>query len=216
MNEGMINNLETLADLFNNKFKCGLQGTFRASKPYYELQQSGTTWSTIEIPKGSYEFDSLRDELFRLVNNKNYFEIDVNPSTFKTIIEIKNPSFKIDFTKSGTIRDLLGYSSIILEKGKNESDKTIQITNTRAINVHCDLITGSYDSEGKLSDIIYSFPAYKVGPGFKIVEDGFKPRYYPVIRQVIDKISFRVTDNNNMTLDFNDEPIAWCIYIRQV
>ena len=133
--------------------------------------------------------------------------MDVNMNTFNSIIDIKDDKFEIDFRQDGTIRDILGFTSVILKKGRNISLKTIQITNSRAINIHCDLITGSYNSDGDLSDIIYSFPAYKVGPGRKISEDKHIPRYFPVIKQVIDRINFRVTDNNNVSLDYKDEPV---------
>jgi hypothetical protein len=256
MNDGMLEKLETIADSINNKFKCGLQGTFQSSKPYYILKtpiilpknrnfeaaliyistdnylanitsdnnkliyslDAGKTWKTILISTGCYELNSLRDEIFRLMDLKEtkLFTIDVNLNTFNSIIEIKEANFKIDFTKGGTIRDILGFTSTVLSKGRNVSTNTIQITNSRSINIHCDLITGSYNSEGDLSDIIYSFPAYKVGPGKKISEDKHIPRYFPVIKQVIDRINFRVTDNNNAILDFKDEPVAWCIYIQQV
>ena len=39
MNDGMIEKLETIADSINNKFKCGFQGTFQSSKPYYILKK---------------------------------------------------------------------------------------------------------------------------------------------------------------------------------
>ena len=175
----------------------------------------GRTWKTITIPEGSYELNSLREEIFRLIGSKP-FNIDVNLNTFNSIIEIPSHDFKIDFTKKGTIRHILGFDSLILTKGRNVSKGTIQITSSRAINIHCDLITGSYNSSGELSDIIYSFPAYKVGPGRKISEDKHTPRYFPVIKQVIDRIDFKITDNNNMSLDFKDEPVAWCIYIQQI
>jgi hypothetical protein len=173
---------------------------------------AGVSWKTISISAGSYDLNSLRDEMFRLLGNKP-FEMDVNLNTFNSIIEIKDDKFKIDFTNSGTVRDILGFTSVKIQKGRNVALNTIQITNSRAINIHGDLITGFYGSEGDLSD---SFPAYKVGPGRKIAEDKHIPRYFPVIKQVIDRINFRVTDNNNVTLDFKDEPVAWCIYIQQV
>jgi hypothetical protein len=254
MNDVMIEKLETIADSMNNKFKCGIQGTFQSSKPYYRLMSPiilpknrtfeaaliyistdnylanitndnnkfiystdfGDKWKTIIIPEGSYELNSLRDEIFRLMGSKPLFKIDVNLNTFNSIIEIDSDKFRIDFTLNGTIRELLGFESKLLTKGRHISGKTIQITNSRAINIHCDLITGSYNSNGQLSDIIYSFPAYKVGPGKKIAEDRHIPRYFPVIKQVIDTIYFRVTDNNNVALDFKDEPVAWCIYIQQI
>lgn len=253
MNDGMLEKLETIADSINNKFKCGFQGTFQSSKPYYVLKRpimlpknrnfeaaliyistdnylanitsnnnmliytinAGATWTAVALSAGSYDLNSLRDELYRLIGSKP-FKMDVNLNTFNSIIEIEDDKFRIDFTKNGTIRDILGFTSVVLGKGRNTSLKTIQITNSRAINIHCDLITGSYNSEGELCDIIYSFPAYKVGPGRKIAEDKHIPRYFPVIKQVIDRINFRVTDNNNATLDFKDEPVAWCIYIQQV
>jgi hypothetical protein len=111
---------------------------------------------------------------------------------------------------------LLGFNAGVLLKGKHESPKTVQITSAKAINIHCSLVHQSYDSRGIESDIIYSFPAYKVGIGYKINEEPNTPRYLPVIQEVIKEIRFRITDNNGKALTFKDEECAFSLYVQQV
>ncbi len=65
----------------------------------------------------------------------------------------------IDFTKGGTFRENLGFKNTDrLGKGRHVSSKRLQIILIKRINIHCDLITGGYDNQGKKSDIILSFP----------------------------------------------------------
>jgi hypothetical protein len=40
--------------------------------------------------------------------------------------------------------------------------------------------------------------------------------YLPVIKSVINSISFRITDESNNTLDFRNEEISLAIHLQQV
>ena len=180
----------------------------------------GKTWKTITIPAGAYELDHLKAEIKRQLKGKGDQEvainIDVNLNTFNSILEITNDTYQVDFNKPNTIRSILGFSAVVLTKGKHESSGTIQITSARSINVHCSLIHGSYDSAGIESDIIYSFPAYKVGVGYKVNESPNTPQYLPVACDVIKEIRFRITDNKGRELNFKNEECAFCIHLVQV
>jgi hypothetical protein len=179
----------------------------------------GRTWKTIIIATGAYELNHLNAEIKRqmvLKGDATFINIDANLNTFNSIIEISNENYQIDFTKENTLRSILGFNSVILAKGHNESQGTIQITSAKAINVHCDLIHGSYDNNGEESDIIYSFPAYKVPVGYKINEHPSTPMFLPVNHSVIKAFRFRVTDNKGNELNFKNEEMAFCIFLQQV
>jgi hypothetical protein len=180
----------------------------------------GVTWKTIKIPIGAYELSSITAEITRQMKNNgansDFIKIESNLNTFSSIIEISNDNYQVDFSRDKTLRDLLGFNATVLSKGKNESPKTVQITSAKAINVHCSLVHQSYDSSGIESDIIYSFPAYKVGIGYKVNEEPNTPRYLPVAQDVIKDIRFRISDNNGKELTFKNEECAFCIYLQQV
>lgn len=174
------------------------------------------------IPTGAYELEDINNLIKSWTQNA--ISIGVKLNTFESIIEISNADYKVDFTadpangqKDNTIRSLLGFNAVLVQgKGKHNSQNTIQITSTKSINVHCSLISNSYDSKGIESDIIYSFPAYKVGIGYKINESPNTPFYLPVNQDVIKDIRFRMTDNNGNELNFKNEECAFCIYLSQV
>lgn len=180
----------------------------------------GATWKTIKIPVGAYELSSITAEIKRQMtankDNGDFINIAANLNTFSAIIDISNDNYQVDFRPDKTLRELLGFHAIVLTKGKNESPKTVQITSAKAINIHCSLVHQSYDSKGVEGDIIYSFPAYKVGIGYKVNEEPNTPRYLPVSQDVIKDIRFRITDNNGKELTFKNEECAFCIYLSQV
>ncbi len=162
-------------------------------------------------PSGPQSVPILSDEI-----KSHYINLDANLNTFSSILEIKNDYYLIDFIQPRTLRSILGFGHVILGKGRHVSPYTIKITSAKAINVHCDLIHGSYDSNGLESDIIYSFPAYKVPVGAKINEHPSTLMFLPVSHSVIKQLRFRITDNNAKELDFKEEECAFCIRLCQV
>ena len=71
----------------------------------------------ITIPPGSYEIESLNDEIKRIIiddehfTSENYpFKIKPNFSTLGSIIEISNQESAISFRPDDSIRSLLGFN----------------------------------------------------------------------------------------------------------
>jgi hypothetical protein len=203
----------------------------KSNQQFIYSTDSGKTWKTIKIPVGAYELSSIDEEIKRQMRtngdagelhksvnspNSNYINIEGNINTFCSVIEITKDGYQVDFRPDNTIRDLLGFNAVVLTKGRHKAPRTAQITAAKAINIHCSLVHRSYDSKGNESDIIYSFPAYKVGVGYKINEEPNTPRYLPVAQDVIKQIRFRITDNNNKELTFEDEECAFSLYVQQV
>jgi hypothetical protein len=133
---------------------------------------NGVTRKKINLPVGAYQLSGINAEIKRQMtsngDNSDFINIEANKNTFSSIINITDKKYEVAFTHEKTLRDLLGFNVGVLLKGKHESLKTVQITSAKAINIHCSLVPQSYDSRGIESDIIYSFPAYKVGIGYKI------------------------------------------------
>jgi hypothetical protein len=192
---------------------------------FHYSPDKGVTWQTITIPRGAYDLDDYNNEIKRQMvdnkhydskDNKSYLIFDVSLSTFLTSLEISNENYMVDFTRGDTFRKNLGFEKVKLSKGRHVSKNRIQINNIKLVNIHCDLISGGYDSEGKESDIILSYPTGKVAPGHTITIEPAMPRFLPVVKQVIKDLRFRLTDNTLNDLISKDEEIIFCIWVSQI
>lgn len=201
----------------NNKFYYVISGEVPTTKQI--------TWSNhvITVEKGAYEIEALNNEIKRqLVERKHLtdlkdaaFNITLNLSIFKVAIQLDPKKIRIDFTKNNTFKDLLGFRSKELNKVYNLADDTAQITTASSILLKCSIIQGSYHN-GEESNILFSFPSYLVPIGYKINIVPPTMVYLPVITNVINKITFSITDDNNNLLDFKDEKMALALHIRQI
>src|SRR5258706_4009334 len=72
----------------------------------------GVTWKLITIDTGSYEIESLNDEIQRLMkmngdldftNNTFYITLSANTSTLKSNISITNVGYRVDFTIANSL-----------------------------------------------------------------------------------------------------------------
>src|ERR1043165_3267675 len=112
----------------NNKFKYSTDG--------------GTSWKVITLSTGSYELAAINDEIQRqmIINddydketNTFYINISANISTLRSVIEIKNTSYQIDFSVTNSIGSTLGFGPIILRHGYNESQEIVNIMKINSI-----------------------------------------------------------------------------------
>mgnify|MGYP003529801874 FL=1 len=193
----------------NNLFKYSVDG--------------GNTWKLITIETGAYELESINDEIQRLmkanrdwdaVNNAYYISVSANTSTLKSIIDITNADYKIDFTISNSLRSILGFDSVILSQGHNVSDSIVNIIDFNSIFVNCDCINGSYVN-GISSPVIYSFGP-KVSPGYRIVENPVNLIYLPLNRKTLSEFSIWITDQAGRPIDFRGENITCRFHIRSI
>jgi hypothetical protein len=193
----------------NNKFRYSVDG--------------GNTWKLITIETGSYELESINDEIQRLmkingdwdsVSKAYYINISANTSTLKSIIDITNADYKIDFTIPNSLTSLLGFDSVILSEGRNISDSIVNIIDFNSIFVNCDCINGSYVN-GISSPVIYSFGP-KVSPGCRIVESPVNLVYLPLNRKTLSEFSLWITDQAGRHIDFRGENITCRFHIRNI
>ena len=185
----------------------------------------GLTWKTISVPTGAYELLEINNEIQRqMIENNDYNEeshtfyinININKPTSKSILEINNKDYIIDFTMENSIASTLGFDNTKYSYGIYESPNVTDIEKVNAILVHCDLVTGS-TINGKNSQVLYSFSP-TVNPGYKIIEIP-KPQlyYHPVVKQPkIDKVRIWLTDQNNKLIDLRGEKVTVCIMIKEV
>ena len=187
---------------------------------------NGTTWKNIVFDTGSYQLTAINDEIQRqmVVNgdydsdhSTYYITLTANTSKLKSIVDITNPTYKIDFDVPSSIGPTLGFplNSPIIGHGFNESPNIVDIIKINSILVNADIISGSYVN-GFYSPVIYSFFP-NVSPGYKIIE---RPNpsliYYPINRSNISSIRVWLTDQNNKPVDLRGETLTVRIAIREV
>lgn len=177
----------------------------------------------ITLEKGAYEIESLNNEIKRQMVEKQHltdlkdpaFNMSINLSVFKVVIQLDPLKIGVDFTQPKSFRELLGFRPKVLIQPYNLADDTAQITTASSILVKCSIVQGSYHN-GEESNILFSFPSYLVPIGYKINIIPPTMVYLPVITNVINSITFSITDDNNNLLDFKDENMALAIHVRQI
>ena len=190
----------------------------------------GKTWKIITLNRGSYEIQAINDEIQRAmisngdydVDNKEfYITLSADIPELKSIINITNRSYIVDFNIENSIGPTLGFHYDALWHGKigygyNKSPNIVDITKTNLVLVNADLISGSYVN-GSQSPAIYSFDPYKVPPGYKL-DDRPNPSltYYPVNKTSINSMRIWLTDQNNKAIDLRGEKITVKLQIRKV
>ena len=183
---------------------------------------NGVTWKIIALDTGSYELGAINNEIQRLMvingdynNNLFYITITANVSKLTSIVNITNPTYKVDFGVENSIGSVLGFEALIIGAGYNESPNIVDIMKINSILVNTDIIMGSYVNN-YASPAIYSFYP-NVSPGYKIVE---RPNpsliFYPVARSDIRSIRVWLTDQDSNPVDLRGEIVTVRICIREV
>jgi len=183
----------------------------------------GRNWKIITLDTGSYQLQAINDEIQRQMvinddynkeSNEFYISITANISELKSIVNISNRSYKVNFTVKDSIGSILGFDTII-SHGYNKSQKIVNITSINSVLVNVDIISGSYVN-GNQSPAIYSFSPNSVPPGYFISERPNPPIYYPLNRLSINSVKVWLTDQNNNLIDLRGETVTVRLCIRVV
>src|SRR6266516_6743414 len=193
---------------------------------------SGQTWKIITFNKGSYEIQAINDEIQRqmiingdydIINKEFYITVSADIAELKSIINITNQSYLVDFDVENSIGSTLGFyfknstkqDHKTIGYGYNKSHDIVDITKTNLVLINVSFISGSYVNGYELP-AIYSFDPYKVPPGYKL-DDRPNPSltYYPVNeREKLNNIRIWQTDKNSKAIDLRGERIRIKIKIR--
>ena len=197
------NSIPNITEDKNNKFR------------YY----NGQDWKIISLNTGAYELESIAKEIRRqmIVNGDDGDAIVIMPeiSTSRSIVNITNPLYRVDFSVEHSIGPLLGFNGETITVAYNLSPNIVNIMSINSILVHLDIIQGSYVN-GRASPTIYSFYP-NAGPGYKIIETpNPKLIYYTLSRSDISRMRVWLTDQNGKLIDFRGETITIRIHIRRV
>lgn len=183
---------------------------------------SGQTWKIIRLPVDAYEYEQIKEEIQRqMIENNDYdqtnnsFFINFSIRRLSSLIEIKNPNYKVDFGIENSIGPTLGFGNEILSYGIHKSPNIVDINRVNSILVNVDFIEGGYVNK-TLSSSIHNFSP-KVGPGYKIIE---KPSpeliFYRVSKYFIPDVRIWLTDQDNNLIDLQGERITVRILIRSI
>ena len=96
----------------------------------------------ISIPTGSYEIEDINKFLSKILATKNIdFYLKANNNTLQSIIKSTQD---IDFTKSDSIGDLLGFKPQILKADNlHTSELPISIIKINSLRVECNITRGA-------------------------------------------------------------------------
>ena len=149
--------------------------TNRNNKFYFKKNLIDEDFNPIRIPEGDYEFETLNDEIERIIIDKEHytkatyrFTIKPNFSTLGSIVEIKTQGPIIGFVFDDSIGSLLGFDETILFEEYNLSPNPVDILSFDNIFIDCDIAQGMI-FKGKRTGIFHNF-TMTVDPGYKYVE----------------------------------------------
>ena len=129
----------------------------------------------ITIPPGSYEIESLNDEIKRIIidyehfTEANYpFKIKPNFSTLGSIVEISNQESAISFKPDDSIGSLLGFNNRTIFDEYNLSDNPVDILSFDNKILECN-ISQDMLFKGKRRGIKHNM-VMDVSPGYRYIE----------------------------------------------
>ena len=183
----------------------------------------GKTWKTIKLIAGSYEIGAIDREIRRLSGismddkTKIYFKIETNVNRVSLTL---GENYQVDFSVDHSLANLLGFEKRVYgssdgKKSFNIGENLPKITEVNSIVIHCDIIEGGY-LNGKETNMLYSFPAHKVPIGYKMIQEPRILAFYPIVKQVIDRIKISITDEKGNPINFSGEDIVIDILITEV
>ena len=177
----------------------------------------------INIPQGSYEIESLNNEIKRIIIDEehyteaNYpFNIKPNFSTLGSIIEKSTQGPVITFTPNDSIGDLLGFNRTTIFEEYNLSPNPVDILSFDNIFIETDIAKGMI-FKGKRTGIIHKF-TMDVDPGYKYIEQfrGGVQWYIMESKDIISNICFKLKNENGNLVSFNGQSLTFRLSIKEI
>ena len=165
-----------LAITFLNGYN-GILNVTNSNIKFYSMKTitDADDFNQITISPGTYETESLNNEIKRIVIDKGHYSENEYPFTIKpkfstlgSIIDTSPTGPIIIFVFNDSIRNLLGFYQTILFKEYNLSPFPVDILTFDNIFLECDIAKGM-TFEGKRSGIVHNF-TMDVDLGYKDIE----------------------------------------------
>ena len=147
----------------------------------------------------------------------NYpFNIKPNFSTLGSIIEISTQGPVMTLLPDDSIGGLLGFNKITIFEEYNLSDNPVDILSFDNIFIETDIAKGRI-FKGKRTGIIHNF-TMDVDPGYKYIEKfhGGVQWYMMESKDIISSICFKLKNENNQTVSFNDQSVTIRLSIKEI
>lgn len=178
--------------------------------------KTGTFKNNIEIPVGTYDIDDIAgvvNEQLQRRHAKGVF-IDITGNNNTQHVRIKSTR-RINFACDNSIGSLLGFKPGIVPKHTERfSDYVVNINKTNALQIYCNLVTGSYNNGVPVHVLYHFFP--NVPAGFKIIESPQQPIYLPVSTNVISSVTVRILDQDGKLVDFREEELTVRVHLKSI
>lgn len=192
---------------------------------------SGTSKS-VTIEPGAYEISQLSEALnLELIANGDstaddpLIQLEPAVTNFKSVIVVREAdknALTIDFTAAGTLREILGFNSQLLNgSSRYTSDNVADIKgDTDALRVTTDIVSGAYSNGDNGNTINEGQVLYQTGRvvpvGFNQIERIDSPIYLKVNQQNIYSITMRLTNQKGDAVPITDkELIIYTLLIRR-
>ena len=177
-------------------------------------------WHEVVFPIGAYEISQINDEIIRQLtikldledNSQSPIRLEANEATLHSIIYLSD-GYQIDFTQPGTLRDLLGFDSVLLQNAYNYSKKKVNIIDIHRLHLCCNSIIGSLRN-GRPSNIIFTL-VLNEPPGAKIVREPNLVLYKHIDKQKLDYLEFWMEDDDGNRIDNHGEYVAFTLHIKK-
>lgn len=196
----------------------------------YEI--SGVAKSVL-LDVGAYEIDELSEAInLGLIENGDstandpLVKIEPEITGFKTVIVVRSADINaltIDFTANGTIREILGFNSQLLNgSARYKSDNVADIKGgTDSLRITTDVVNGAYSNGDAGQQVNPAQVLYQTGRtvpvGFNQIERIDSPIYLPVNQQTIYAITVRMVDQSGKTIPITtQEKIIYTLLFRKV
>ena len=195
--------------------------TSKNNKFYFLKSFTDDGYIQSTIPPGAYEIESLKRKIKRKIideehnTESNYpFTMKPNFSTLGSLIEISTEGSVITFVPDDSLRDLLGFNKTIIYEEYNLSPNPVDILSFDNIFLECDIAQGMI-FKGKISGKVHKF-RMDVDPGYKYLEN-FRcgvQWYMMKSKDVISSICFKLRNENNQIVSFNEQSITFRLSIK--
>ena len=208
-------------------FLTGYNGVFNiTSKNKFFFTKSVTDkdgFIKITNPQGSYEKESLNNEIKRVIIDEehyteaNYpFNIKPNFSTLGSIIGISTQGPVITFTPNDSIGDPLEFNNTTIFEEYSLSpnpDDTLSFDN---FFIETDIAKGMI-FKGKRTGNIHNF-TMDVDPGYKYIEKfrGGLQWYIMESKDIISSICFKLKNENGNLVSFNGQSLTFRLSIKEI
>ena len=178
----------------------------------------GKTWKVLTFLPGSYEVESISNEIKRHLGipfkDKKQLQFLAETAVNRISLTL-DENHQVDFNHDRSLSKLLGFNKQTYKQGYHLGEKIPKITEINSIVVHCDIIEGGYVN-GKLTNLIFSFPAFTVPIGYRLNVIPTTLIYFPITRKTINSINIRITDEKGKEINFGGEEIMIDLLVREV